>query len=114
MTDDTKFDSWAVVELFGHQQLAGRVVEATIAGGAFLRVDVPDQPAIEAEGFYGARPAVPAYSRIFGTGAIYCINPCSEAAARQVAARLRARPPIPIDVAPASLALPYDDEPENC
>lgn len=37
-----KFESWAIVELFGHQKIAGRVAEQQIAGTVMLRVDVPE------------------------------------------------------------------------
>lgn len=97
MSEQDKFDSWAVVELFGHQQIAGRVTEASIGGCSFLRVDVPDQPALPASGYYNDRPEVPAYTRYFGQGAIYALNPCTEAAARSVAARIRVSPAIPYD-----------------
>jgi len=40
---DTKFEQWALVELMGHQRIAGLVSETTIAGQAIPRVDVPDQ-----------------------------------------------------------------------
>ncbi len=36
-----KFDTWALVEIMGHQRAAGRVTEATIAGGVMLRIDIP-------------------------------------------------------------------------
>ena len=94
MSEQEKFDSWAVVELFGHQQIAGRVTEASIGGCSFLRVDVPDQPAVEKDTYYGKQPALPAYTRYFGNGAIYAMSPCTEAAARSVAARIRVKPPI--------------------
>lgn len=110
MTDNTKFDSWAVIELFGHQQIAGRVTEASIGGCSFLRVDVPDQPATEAHDFYSARPALPAYTRYFGQGAIYALNPCSEHAARAMAAQIRARPPIAFDAQPARALLSNSEE----
>jgi len=62
----TTFDSFALVELFGHQKIVGRVREASLAGGAFLRVDVPD--------FQGTK----GFTRYFGPGAIYSINPVTE------------------------------------
>ena len=95
MSEAEKFESWAVVELFGHQQIAGKVSEASIGGCSFLRVDVPEQQAIERSGEYlPARPAIPAYTRYFGNGAIYALNPCSEEIARASAKNLRATPPI--------------------
>lgn len=73
MADETrKFEEWAVVELFGHQRIAGRVSEATIGGCAFIRVDVP-------------QTAKPAYTKYFGNGAVYAMTPCDEAVARLAA-----------------------------
>lgn len=45
MSEQTKeaFNEWANVELMGHSVIVGRVSEASMAGGAFLRVD--DWPA---------------------------------------------------------------------
>jgi hypothetical protein len=81
-TKDTSkaFDEWALVELFGHQKIVGRVTEASLAGGAFLRVDVPE--------FNGQ----PAFTRFFGPGAIYSINPVSESVARDLATQYRNEP----------------------
>ncbi|HZU87405.1 MAG TPA: hypothetical protein VFF78_07970 [Anaerolineaceae bacterium] len=76
----TTFDTWAIVELFGHNVLAGRVTEQVVAGQGFVRVDVP------------AVNDVPGYSRLFGPGAIYSITPCPEEVATAYAANLRARP----------------------
>lgn len=79
-TQSPKFQEWAIVELFGHQKIAGRVSEATIAGGAFIRVDVP------------AINEYPAFTRFFGPGAIYSINPTTEAIAKAAAAYHRSEP----------------------
>lgn len=32
---------WALVELFGHQRIAGEVTEAELGGGNLIRVEVP-------------------------------------------------------------------------
>lgn len=74
------FDQWCIVELFGHQRLAGRVSEQVIAGTSFVRVDVP-----ECEGR-------PAFTTFKGGSAIYGITPVSEEIARAVAANIGARP----------------------
>ena len=71
------FNEWALVELFGHQKIVGRVSEASLAGGAFLRVDVP---ALNQE---------PGFTRFYGPGAIYSINPVSEEVARGLAITYR-------------------------
>lgn len=75
-----QFDQWCVVELFGHQQIAGRVSEQTVAGQGFIRVDVPET---------NGRPG---FTRMFGPGAIYSIIPTSEEIATRYAAKLDSRP----------------------
>lgn len=77
MSESNKFNEWALVELFGHQKIVGRASEATIAGGAFLRVDVPE--------FDGSA----AFTRFYGAAAIYSINPVSEEIARGLMSRYR-------------------------
>lgn len=67
-----KFDQWCLLELFGHQKLAGRVSESQIAGGNFLRVDVPETA------------SNPSFTRIINPSAIYAINPITEEVARPV------------------------------
>ena len=74
------FDSWCLVELFGHQKIVGRVTEASLAGGAFLRVDVP------------AFNNQPAFTRFYGPGAVYSINPVTEEIARGLMASYRNEP----------------------
>ena len=79
MSEKTEaFEGWAVLELMGHRRLGGRVSEATIAGQAFIRIDVP--------GPDGATVATQFYSG----AAVYCLTPTSEAMAR--AAALRSQP----------------------
>lgn len=63
-------DCWAIVELMGHQRIAGRVTERSVAGVMMIQVDVP---AVE---------EWPAFTRMLGGGAIYAINPCDEETAR--------------------------------
>lgn len=42
MEGSQPFESWALVELFGHQRIAGHVTEQQIGGCQFVRVDVPE------------------------------------------------------------------------
>lgn len=77
---ENKLDTWALVELFGHQKIVGKVTEASMAGGAFLRVDVPS--------FNGS----PGFTRFFSPGAIYSINPVTEEVARALADQHRNEP----------------------
>ena len=73
------FDTWAVVEVMGHQRYAGRVTEQVIGGAAFIRVDVPDVPPVNG---LGARQG---YTKILGAGSIFAITPCTEEVARRAA-----------------------------
>jgi hypothetical protein len=77
---EQRFESWCIVELFGHQKLAGVVAEAQIGGCSFIRVDVPETH------------SQPAFTRFFGQGAIYSITPVSEEVARAAMDYLRVRP----------------------
>jgi hypothetical protein len=74
MNDEKKqFEAWAIVELFGHQRISGRVSEQTVGGCAFVRVDVPETK------------KAPAFTRLFGQGAIYSIIITDERSAKLAA-----------------------------
>lgn len=75
-----KFDLYAIVELFGHTKIAGRCTEQNIAGTNMLRVDVPETKDQQA------------FTRFFGSSAIYAINPVDEATATHIAESLNTRP----------------------
>jgi hypothetical protein len=81
--ESEKFESWAIIEIFGHTQIAGKVTEASIVGCSFIRVDVP-----ECDG-------QPAFTKFYGQGAIYSMTPCGEQVARAALAQIR---PAPISV----------------
>lgn len=80
MSEKKSFEEWCMVELFGHQKIVGMVTEATMAGGAFLRVDVP--------AFNGK----PAFTRFYSPGSIYSISPISEEVARGLMDQYRNEP----------------------
>lgn len=101
---ETSFESWCIVELFGHQQIAGLVSEQQIAGQGFVRVDVP-----ATEGREG-------FTRLFGAGAIYSLIPTSEAIATRYATRLDSRPIAPYMLAPMASEARFgqpDDEDDD-
>jgi len=75
-----KLDLWALVELFGHSKIAGRITEQNIAGTNMLRVDVPETY------------TQPAFTRFFGASAIYAINPTDEVTAKYYADKLQTKP----------------------
>lgn len=71
--EEQKFDLWCMVELFGHQKIAGRCTEQNVAGTNMLRIDVPEAA------------NQPAFTRFLSSGAIYAINPVTEEVARKLA-----------------------------
>lgn len=85
-TEAEVFESWAILELMGRRRLAGFVREQTVGGAAFVRIDVPGD-GIEPNG----SPAWAA-TQLYSPSAIYCITPCTEELARQVAERNRPEP----------------------
>lgn len=89
------FEQWAIVELFGHARIAGRVTEEQIGGASFIRVDVPALQ-IRRDGGDLTVPIVieerEAFTRLFGPAAIYSITPTSEEVARLAAAEFRSEP----------------------
>lgn len=78
-----------MVELFGHQRLAGRITEQTIGGQSFVRVDVPE---VRIERHGSGQLIIAAHTKSFGAGAIYAISWCDERAARAAAQSIRHEP----------------------
>lgn len=83
MTEQNKFETWAVVEVMGHRRHAGFVSELTIGGTSFIRVDVPEVVA--------GGETLPAFTKILGAQSIYAMTPCTEETARAFAAMLQGR-----------------------
>lgn len=75
-----KFKAWAIVELFGHQRIAGKLTEQAIGGASFIRVDVP------------AFEDSPAFTKLYTQGAIYGVTFVSEQIARAAAQSFRLAP----------------------
>ena len=80
MTEQNAYEGHAIVELMGHNVIAGYVSEQTIAGVAMLRVDVPKVGDQEP------------FTKFFSGGAIYGITPTTQEIAERAAQRLRSRP----------------------
>lgn len=75
------FEGWAIVELMGHRRLAGHVSEAQIGGASMLRLDV-----------YRGDDESPEATQFYSSAALYCLTPCSEETAREVAGLGRVAP----------------------
>lgn len=74
------FEEWAIVEVMGHVTLAGRVSEQSIAGAAYIRVDVPKTKRVSA------------FTKFYGAASIYCITPVDEQIAKSSAEQIVAVP----------------------
>lgn len=79
-SNNTKFEHWALVELMGHQRIAGLVSEVNLAGKGFIRVDVPNQK------------GEIIFSRFYAPDAIYCVSPTDRQIAIGLAAKCASRP----------------------
>jgi hypothetical protein len=83
-TENKPLETWAVLEIMGHNKFAGLLSEQTIAGHGFVRIDVPE---VELEG--GTK--LPAFTKMFGAASIYAISPCTEETARAFVKMYRAK-----------------------
>lgn len=113
-TPDTKpQDLWAILELFGHARIAGRISEQEFAGGKLVRVDVPEVTAVRTTWRNGADVAepytIPAHTRSLGMAAVYSINWCDEATARMAAETIKHQPINPFSGARALANLPASE-----
>lgn len=104
---------FAIVELFGHQRVAGKISQQTFGGASFVRVDVPEIEAQEREyvdgrGYVTSVRTIQAHTRSFGGGAIYAINWCDETTAQIAARAIKHEPLSPYSVKSAIDALPDD------
>lgn len=74
------FEGWGIIEIMGHNTIAGYISEVSMYGVAMMRVDVPacgDQSA---------------YTKYYGGSSIYGITPTTQEIATEAAERLRIRP----------------------
>lgn len=102
MTTDTAAqlpEGWYLVEMMGHQKLAGKVTVVPIGGAALLRVDVPEVTYAEREYDYDRGEytettvrTIGAFTKFVSPNSLYAITACTEAAARSESARIRVQP----------------------
>jgi hypothetical protein len=64
---------WALVELFGHNRIAGKVTEAEMGGGSLIRIDVP-----------AVKDRTP-LTKYYNVKAIYALTPVDEATCLEMA-----------------------------
>jgi hypothetical protein len=100
------FESWAIVDVLGHQRYVGYVTTEAYGQAVLFRIDVP---ALEARERVTKRPgnvdgrylpagstvqegAVAGYTKLIGSGSIYAITPCTKEAALEAVEQAQPRP----------------------
>lgn len=116
-TEQSTYEGFAILEIFGHQKYAGYVKTEYFGTACMFRIDIPPLPERERvtrSGCYvdfppDAEPGVRSrayappgstikecatipYTKLFGVGAIFSMSPCDEAAALAMVAELQPRP----------------------
>lgn len=79
--EENKFSGWGLVEIMGHQRIAGRLGERCIAGANLLQVDVPT-----GQGENDFR------TEFVGGHSIYRLHPTDERTARAIAKSIGTKP----------------------
>lgn len=105
-----RLETYAVLEIMGHQKFAGLVTEQTVAGHGFVRIDVPE--IVLADG-----RVLPAFTKLFGPQSVYAMTPCTRETALAWGAQLRQRafseyeaPRLPAIDAPARPSITLDED----
>lgn len=102
--DSESKEMWALVELFGHNRICGKVTEAELGGGSLIRVDVP-----------AVKDKQP-ITKYYNVKAIYGITPVDEATALRMAESIDAAPissySIDLEIARRKALGPGDDQGE--
>lgn len=96
-----KTELWAIVEVMGHAQYAGRLSEYSELGVPLVRVEIP------------ATENQPAFEKLLGASSIFRITPTTEDVARAAAEQFCVRPlslvALP-SLQPSRPALPPSDD----
>lgn len=75
-----KLELFAIIELFGHQRISGKVSEQTVGSSTFVRIDVPETS------------ISPKFTRIVNPTAVYAINPVTEEVMIEMAEKISVKP----------------------
>jgi len=81
--------AWALVELFGHQRVVGKVTVDPVDFPGMVRVDIPDLLKED-------KIVRPGFTRYFGRGALYAVTPITEEAVRELLPHVDGHPARPL------------------
>jgi hypothetical protein len=70
-------ENWAILEIMGHERLAGKIFETTVAGVPMLRVEVP------------TTEKLPGFTRLLSGASIFSLTPVPADVATIVAGQLQ-------------------------
>lgn len=126
-----KFEGWAIVDVMGHQRYVGFVTTEAYGQAVLFRIDVPalgERERVtkhpEYSGFHGGyvppgstvqEGAVAGYTKLIGSGSIYAISPCTQAAALAAVEEAQRRPLMQITLPEGRALMPpdRDDNPDD-
>ena len=119
--EQSALEGWFILELFGHQCIAGFVKTVSLGGDAMLRLDVPEIK-------YGRRvyrdggkseieqATIGAFTKFYSPKAVYAMTPVTAETAQAAMQSFRAEPINAFDLRQAALPAPvvtdeveYDD-----
>lgn len=75
-----KLEFPALVELFGHTRIAGKVSEHSLGGNTMIRIDVPETK------------INPPFTKFVNPSAVYALNPIAEGMMKDMAEELKSKP----------------------
>jgi hypothetical protein len=83
--------AWALVELFGHQRIVGKVTVDPVDFPGMVRVDMPDL-------LKSGMVERPGFTRYFGRSALYSVTPISEQSVRELLPHVNGHPSRPLSI----------------
>jgi len=82
--NESNFESWAIIEVFGHDKYAGFVSSQTIGNESMVKIEVPEVQNQEVN--------FPPFQKLFNVKSIFSITPVSEEYAFEMAKTLSKHP----------------------
>jgi flagellar biosynthesis regulator FlbT len=82
--NESSFDQWAIIEVFGHEKYAGHVSSTNVGGHAMILLEVPE--------VQNMKVTLPAFTKYISLSSVFSITPVGEEYAREMAAKLSKQP----------------------
>jgi hypothetical protein len=91
-------DCFAIIELFGHSRIAGKVRSENFGAACLIRVDVPAvtkkmrRVDYSTQEYYDEEVSIDAFTKFIGVGSIYALTPVTEELAKAAAKEIQSEP----------------------